>query len=77
MAQAFATNLAKDPERYHVAPVDCDELTAAVKRFRAVLQACRFGERSAAATRVKEDARGEAEAIIRRLGLRRPRQPAH
>jgi hypothetical protein len=68
MAENFARNVAKEPGRYFVAQAESDELTAAVKRFRAAFQVCRFGERSAAATRMKDDAREEAERIVRRLG---------
>ena len=67
MAHGFATTLAKDPGRYHIAPAEADELVEAVQRYRAALQKCRFGERSMTATRVKEEARHAAELIIRRL----------
>jgi hypothetical protein len=69
MAEHFARNIAAEPGRYGVAKDDGDALSAAVAAYRAALQACRFGgERSAAATRAKDDARAEAERIIRRLG---------
>src|SRR5580765_7213385 len=68
MAYSFAHQIAADPGRFEVTPGDSDALSAAVEAYRAALQASRFGERSAAATRRKEDARTEAEQIIRRLG---------
>ena len=67
-AYSFATHLATDPGRYFVTRAESDELTAAVKRFQAALTACRSAARSAAATLVKDEARGEAEQIIRRMG---------
>src|SRR4051794_33256812 len=68
MAYSFAQQIAADPGRFEVTPGDADALSAAVAAYRAALQVARFGERSAAATRAKEDARAEAERIIRNLG---------
>src|SRR5687768_3681902 len=67
MAQAFARNVLGDAQRFGVAPGDAEELDAAVKQYKAALQAARQGARSATATRAKEDARLEAEQIVRRL----------
>ena len=67
-AEAFARVLLREPERFDVPRGEAEELDAAVKTYRAALQACRFGSRSQAATRAKEDARSEAEVIMRRLG---------
>src|SRR5687768_2903515 len=67
-AEGFARCIAKDPARYFVPQAESDELTAVVARFRAAYKACRFGERSAVATRAKEDAREEAALVVRRLG---------
>ena len=67
-AESFARTLMAEPERFDVPRGEAEELDAAVKKYRAALQACRFGGRSEAATRAKEDARGEAEQIMRRLG---------
>ena len=68
MAQAFARNVAKEPERFGVAQADAEDMTAKVERYRAALQASRFGgAKSQAATRAKDDARDEAEKVIRRL----------
>jgi hypothetical protein len=67
MAQAFVRTVAKDPARFEIAQGDAEQLDVAVNRYKAALQACRQGTRSAAATRAKEDSRLEAEQIIRRL----------
>lgn len=68
-AAGFANTLLKDPQRFDVPLADAEELDAAVKRYRAALNAARSGGgRSEVATRAKEDARGEAERIMRRLG---------
>ena len=67
-AEAFARTLLEAPERFDVPRGEAEELDAAVKAYRAALQACRFGQRSQAATRAKEDAREVAERIMRRLG---------
>ena len=67
MAENFARHIAGDPQRFEVLPGDAEQLDGAVSRYRAALQASRFGARSAAATRAKDDARLEAEQIIRRL----------
>ena len=68
MAEAFARNVAKEPERFGVAQSDVEEMTAKVVRFRATLQKSRFGAgKSEAATREKAESRGEAEQVIRRL----------
>jgi hypothetical protein len=67
MANAFASNLGKDPGRYHVSQADADELRTCVDRYREALQASRSGERTATKTRIKDEARASAEAIIRRL----------
>jgi hypothetical protein len=68
MAENFARQMAAEPSRFSVSQDDCDQLGEAVRRFRAALNASRVGERSAVATRAKEDARADAERIIRRLG---------
>jgi hypothetical protein len=67
-AEAFARTLLEEPGRFDVPLAEAEELDAAVKAYRAALQACRFGQRSQATTRAKEDARGAAERIMRRLG---------
>jgi len=67
MAEAFARNIVADPARFEVSQGDTDELASSVKEYRAALQACGSGGRSAVATREKEEARADAEQIIRRL----------
>src|SRR5262245_50760503 len=67
MAESFARSIAQDPQRFSVTPEEAQELGETVRQFRAALQACRFGERSMSGTRLKEEARGQAEQIIRRL----------
>jgi hypothetical protein len=68
MAGSFARAIAADPGRFEVSPGDRDALSAAVAAYESALQASRFGARSAASTRAKDDARAAAEQIIRRLG---------
>lgn len=68
MAENFARTIAADPGRLGMAQGDSDALSAAVAAFGAALQEARFGGRSAAATRAKDDARAAAERIIRPLG---------
>src|SRR5881394_3941945 len=67
-AECFARTIAQDPARFEIQREDSDAMGAAATKFRAALQACRSGSRSQVATRAKEDARGEAERIMRRLG---------
>src|SRR4051794_9861755 len=68
-AESFARTLLKEPERFEVPCGEVEEFDVAVKKYRAALQVARFGGgRSQAATQSKEDARGEAERIMRRLG---------
>ncbi len=68
MSSHFARTIAKDPQRFEIAQSDCDELTESVARFSAAFQVCRSSGRSPSATRAKEDARADAERIIRHLG---------
>jgi len=67
MAQAFARTIVADPGQFEIAPSEAEQLDVAVNQYKAALQASRFGARSQAATRAKDDARLEAEQIIRRL----------
>ena len=67
-AECFARTLLEGPDRFDGPRAEAEELDAAVKAYRAALQACRSGGRSPAATRAKEDAREVAERIMRRLG---------
>jgi hypothetical protein len=67
-AEAFARTLLKEPERFDVPLDEVEQLDVAVKKYSAALQAARFGGKSQAATRAKEDAREAAEVIMRRLG---------
>ncbi len=67
-AESFARTLLCEPERFDVPRAEAEELDAAGKRDPAAHQAARSGGRSMAATREKEDARGQAEQIMRRLG---------
>lgn len=68
-AESFARTLLKDVDRYEIPRGDAEELDVAVKAYRAALNVARSGGgRSAAATRAKEDARAQAEQIMRRLG---------
>src|SRR4051812_6067506 len=68
-AQAFARTLVKEPERFDVPRAEAEQLDAAVKKYSAALKVARFrGGKSQVATRAKEDARAEAERIMRRLG---------
>lgn len=67
-AESFARNVLAEPERFGIPPGDAEALDAAVQKYRAALQTARSAARSAAATRAKEDARAEAERIMRRLG---------
>lgn len=68
MAESFARTIVTDPARFEIAPDEAAHLDEVVKRYRAAFQAARLGGGSRAATREKEDARDEAEQIIRRLG---------
>src|SRR5687767_12286530 len=66
MAQSFARNLGKEPEKYFVSREESDGLGAAVERYRAAFVKARSGDgRSTIATQQKEIARAEAERIIR------------
>jgi hypothetical protein len=67
MARGFSTALAQEPERFEVSREEAEALSAAVEKFNAALPACKYGERSSRATRVKADARAEVERIIRRI----------
>lgn len=67
MAEAFARTVARDPARCAVSAEDAGALGEAVAKYRAALQAARFGARSVVATEAKEMARGEAESLVRRL----------
>lgn len=73
MAEIFAGQVTKDPGRYAVSEEDARRLGEAVAKFRAALRAARPGgpgnraSVSPLLTQAKELARGEAEAIIRRL----------
>src|SRR5688572_13357044 len=67
-AESFARTLLKEPERFEVPLGEVEEFDVVVKKYRAALNVARSGGgRSAAATRAKEDARAEAEQIMRRL----------
>jgi hypothetical protein len=68
MAENFSRQIASDPAKFYVDPQDAQELSAAVAKFRAAIQARFAGGRSEAATRAKEDARLDAEKIVRRIG---------
>src|SRR5438477_12098858 len=67
-AQSIARNIAEDPARFEVSDDESTELSALVARFGAALQECRWGSRSRAATLIKEEARADAEKLLRRLG---------
>src|SRR5688572_29043188 len=67
MAGAFAANIRRDPDKYHVPADEAEQLAAAVDQYKAALQKARTGERSTSKTRAKELARAEAEQIIRRI----------
>lgn len=67
MAEAFARNVAGDPARYAIAPDVVATMTAAVARYSETLNVARFTGRSAPATAAKEEARAEAERILRRV----------
>ena len=68
MAENFARQIASDPAKFFIDPQDAEELSSAVTKFRAAIQARFGGGRSEAATRAKEDARLDAEKIVRRIG---------
>lgn len=67
MSKAFASNLMKDPARYHVSQEEAEELQAKAKAFEGALREARIGERSAMKTRIKEESRAAVEAMIRRI----------
>jgi hypothetical protein len=67
MAEHFARTISADPGRFAVAALDAEALSVAVVNFRAALNAARGGNRSAAATRAKEEARAVAEKIVRKM----------
>jgi hypothetical protein len=68
MAGAFARIIAEDPARFAVAAGDSESLSAAVKLYQESLQATRSGgARSQHTTRAKNDARREAERLIRQV----------
>src|SRR5262245_56279433 len=68
MAESFTRSIADDPQRFEVTRADAEELSAVVARFAAAVQACRTSGRSQAATLAKDEARADAERIVRRLG---------
>lgn len=67
MADAFARCIARDPARFAVTQADAEALSQAVEKYRAAFQAAGGGSRSRQTTRAKDEAREQAERIIRRL----------
>jgi hypothetical protein len=68
MAWKFERTIAREPARFGISQEDSDLLSANVQKFRDALQVARKGgARSQVATRLKDEARGEAERIIRRI----------
>ncbi len=67
MAEHFARTISADPARFAVAALEADALSVAVVNFRAALNVARGGNRSAAATRAKDDARAVAKKIVRKM----------
>ena len=68
-AEAIATTIAKDPEKYTLVEHDVEMLSRAVREFRAALLQTLPQNRNTANTRRRQNARKECEAIVRRLGL--------
>jgi hypothetical protein len=66
MAGHFARTVAQDPAGCAQTAADAAALTAAAERFGAALRATRFGDRSVATTRRKDEARTEMERRIRK-----------
>src|SRR5436853_4163956 len=67
-AEAIATTLAKDPEKYTLVEHDTEMLTRAAREFRQALLKARPENRNTASVRRKDDARKQCEEIVRRLG---------
>ncbi|HQY87088.1 MAG TPA: hypothetical protein PK402_00420 [Tepidisphaeraceae bacterium] len=71
MAKSFVTTIQSKPETYGASKDELEMLTSAVGKFNAKLSAARQnGNRSQQATREKEQARAEAERIIRKVARR-------
>ncbi len=69
MAESFARNIANDPRAFGISDDDMAALDSAVKQFRATLTTARQNAtKSPIATVLKEEARGVAEKIVRRIG---------
>jgi hypothetical protein len=65
-ARNFAQQIANDPQRYHLAPEDAEQMVRVVETFRAALFKCanpRF--RNQDTTGRKNSARAEAERVLR------------
>lgn len=68
MADVFARTIAGDPAQFAVAQKDSEALSAAVTAYRDALNVARMGgARSQVATRAKDEARADAERLIRRF----------
>src|SRR5689334_12082936 len=66
MAGNFARVVARDPERFGLTVNDAEALVAAVGQFQAAFQQTKMSARSSVITRAKDDAREEAERLIKR-----------
>jgi hypothetical protein len=67
-AENMARQIAADPAKFEIGPDDAAELSAAVAKYRAAIQAECGGGRSAAALQAKKDARRAAKEIVQRVG---------
>lgn len=67
-AEAFATTIAKEPQKYLVSERDAEMMTRAAKAFRAALTTSSGASRSQTTTRGKQEARVKCVQIMRRLG---------
>jgi hypothetical protein len=66
-AESFARAIAEEPGKFQITQSDSDALSAAVAKFRQTLQAHRRGGQSDVTRIIKDEARKEAVAIMRRL----------
>src|SRR5262245_4265719 len=65
-AEIFARAIAEEPAKFEITQSDSDALSTAVAKFSAELQAHRSGGQSEVTKITKDQARKEAEALMRR-----------
>lgn len=68
MAENFSRRIAADPGRFEITADDCQQLDEAVRKYRAALNANYGGAKSAVSKCARDQARAEAERIVRRIG---------